>query len=825
MRLITLPFRKRVINALASLLIISFPLFATEFNLHALDADVRENIDLAAFSRPGVIAAGDYLLDVTINGERLPGRRMMTWHARPGMPEPQLCVSADLADSLGLQPTIRRRLPLQQGCVSFAEHPAITFRLDRATQTLAVTVPQAWLRYHSGEWVPPEQWDTGISGAFLDYSLFAAHYVSTQHGAAQQNGRTTSVDAYGTAGINLGAWRLRSDLHYTAGEGAEQGRFSPSRLYAFRPLPSLQGTARLGETDLHSDLFDSVPFTGAALESDERMLPYALRGYAPQVSGLAKTHARVTVSQNGRVLYQAGVPPGPFLIQDLSEAHQGALEVNVTEEDGSQTTFTVETASVPFLTRKGQWRYKLAAGQLAWPGEGAHQPGFYSGEASWGVFNQTSLYGGLLMGGSGYRAVSAGVGQNLAQLGALSFDVTGTGAALPQQAAQRGRRYRLNYNKRFAAANSEIAFSGERYAARYLSLPDWAQGGPEPGRAEKQAFTLIANQYITPLALSVTLSLRNQAYRQGKSDNTYSLTLGRLFDSGRLRNLSASLSASRTLSDRGEADTQLYFTLSLPLSGGDRLSYSVQQGDGVDQTLSYAAFPARDSNWGISLGHQQGNSRQGGLARGNYQQRLPQGELALAAGVKQQAYHTVSAGWSGSLTATRHGAALHRYNQGNEPRLMVDGNGVAAIPLNNGSAVTNPFGVAVVPSLSSYQPNEVRVDVNQLPDEVTVHDNVLRQTFTEGAIGYRPLKAVQGGQAVAVFRLADGRFPPLGAEIVDEANALGVGMVSEAGLAWLQGVTPGHALRVQWGGAAACRAVLPDAFAAGDRLLLPCRAP
>ena len=823
-----LPFRKRVINVAATLLVISFPLRATEFNLHALDADVRENIDLAAFSRPGVIAAGEYLVDVTVNGERLPTRRLLTWHTRPGTPDPQLCVPADLADSLGLQPAIRRRLPLQQGCVSFAGYPAITFQLNRATQTLGVTVPQAWLRYRAGEWVPPAQWDTGISGVFLDYTLFAAHTRSQPGGASQLGGGTTSADAYATAGLNLGAWRLRSDLHMTAGEMGGEGarRFSPSRLYAFRPLPSVNGTAWLGETDLHSDLFDGFPFTGAALESDERMLPYALRGYAPQVSGLAKSHARVTVSQNGRLLYQTDVPPGPFVIQDLSEANQGAMEVNVAEEDGSRTTFTVETASVPFLTRKGQWRYKLAGGRLAWPGAGGHQPGIYSGEFSWGAFNQTSLYGGLLAGGSDYRAFTAGAGQNLAQLGALSVDVTGTEAALPQQAAQHGRRYRLNYHKRFAAGNSEIAFSGERYADdRFLSLPDWAQGGPEQGRAQKRAFTLTASQYMAPLALSMTLSLRNQAYWQGAEDNTYTLTLGRLFDLGRWRSLSASLSASRTLSERGEADHQLYFTLSLPLSGGDRLSYSVQQGDGAEQTLSYAAFPDRDSNWGLSLGHQQGGSQPGMLMRGNYQRRLPQGELALAASGKQQAYRTVNASWAGSLTATRHGAALHRYNQGNEPRLMVDGNGVAAIPLNNGSAVTNPSGVAVVSSLSSYQPSEVRVDVTRLPEEISVRDNVLRQTLTEGAIGYRPLNALQGGQAVAVFRLADGSFPPLGAEIVDEASGVGVGMVSEAGLAYVQGVAPGHGLRVQWGDANRCRATLPAALTAGATLLLPCRAP
>jgi hypothetical protein len=65
----------------------------------------------------------------------------------------------------------------------------------------------------------------------------------------------------------------------------------------------------MGQYDLSSDLYDTFHFTGASLESDEQMLPPDLRGYAPQISGIAQTNARVTVSQNGRTLYQTSVSP------------------------------------------------------------------------------------------------------------------------------------------------------------------------------------------------------------------------------------------------------------------------------------------------------------------------------------------------------------------------------------------------------------------------------------------------------------------------------------------------------------------------------------
>ena len=42
------------------------------------------------------------------------------------------------------------------------------------------------------------------------------------------------------------------------------------------------------------------------------MLPPDLRGYAPQITGVAQTNAKVNVSQNNRIIYQENVPPGPI---------------------------------------------------------------------------------------------------------------------------------------------------------------------------------------------------------------------------------------------------------------------------------------------------------------------------------------------------------------------------------------------------------------------------------------------------------------------------------------------------------------------------------
>ncbi|MFT2603900.1 fimbria/pilus outer membrane usher protein, partial [Escherichia coli] len=84
-----------------------------------------------------------------------------------------------------------------------------------------------------------------------------------------------------------------------------------------------------------------------SLISDDNMLPPNLRGYAPEVTGIAKTNAKVIISQQGRVLYETSVASGPFRIQDINEAVSGELNVRVEEQDGGVQEFVVNTANIP----------------------------------------------------------------------------------------------------------------------------------------------------------------------------------------------------------------------------------------------------------------------------------------------------------------------------------------------------------------------------------------------------------------------------------------------------------------------------------------------
>ncbi|NJQ21999.1 fimbrial biogenesis outer membrane usher protein [Pantoea sp. LS15] len=791
---------------------------ATEFNINAIDKEQRGSVDLSLFKDQIAVIPGNYFVTISINNIPQANGWQLRW--REINNQVQVCIPSELADTFALQDNIRNALPEKEGCIDFSSRPDIKFTFDQASQTLNVTIPQAWLQYRAADWMPPSTWDNGVPGVLLDYNLFASHY-QPDNGSDTDNANT-----YGTAGANMGAWRLRSDYQYTqthTDAGSEHnGRFS--RVYMFRPLPSLGAKLTLGETDFQSAIFDAFTYTGASLISDERMLPWSLRGYAPQISGIAQTNATVTVSLADRVIYQSKVPPGPFVIQDLNQSVQGTLDVKVTEEDGRVSTFQVSAESVPFLTRKGQVRYKLAAGRARKDtSHDVEDNAFMSGEYSWGVLSQTSLYGGTLADGDHYRSLAAGIGQNMEYFGALSFDITQATSQLPNLNKQTGYSYRLNYSKRFDTTGSQLTLASYRYSdPQFLSYARFLDYDNNNRQSEKQTLSLTASQYISALSLNLYVNMLRQTWWNNSPSTTGSVTAGYNFDLGRWKNLGVTLSWSKTHYEDEDDDTQFYLSLSVPLDPDHRLNYDLHNSDSLSQNVSWYDTSDRNNTWGVSVGTESEKSDAGAQVSGNYQHYSPFGDLNLSGSYKANEYNSLSASWNGSFTSTAKGAALHRRSYGNEPRVMVSTDGVGNIPLNMSRDETNRFGIGVLPSISSYSPASVQVNMNNLPDGVDVDTRVVTSTWTEGAIGYRQIATRSGNDIAGILRTTSGT-PPLGAVVRLLENDRQIAMVADDGHVWLGAVEPQQEFRVTWGDNQQCRFTLPSHLENSMQLILPCQ--
>lgn len=457
-----------------------------QFNTDVLDINDRKNIDLSQFTRSGYIMPGVYTMVVHVNKNDLP-EQPVTFMAPENDPKgSEACLSPELVNQLGLKEKLLSTLNWTHGgrCLDASSLAGMEARGDLASSSLYLNIPQAYLEYSSENWDPPSRWDDGIPGLLFDYN------VNAQTQKHQKGGSSYSLSGNGTGGANLGAWRLRADWqanlnHQTGSSQPTDKQFDWSRYYAYRAIPALRSRLTMGEDYLNSDIFDSLRFTGVSLRSDDSMLPPNLRGYAPEVTGVAKTNAKVVVSQQGRVLYETQVAAGPFRIQDINDAVSGELDVRVEEQDGSVQEFKMNTANIPYLTRPGTVRYKLATGKPSEWGRHLRGPMFGTGEFSWGISNGWSLYGGGIAGGD-YNALSLGIGRDLMALGALSFDATQSRARLPQDGTLTGGSYRLSYSKNFDEYDSQVTFAGYRFSQEdFMSMGDYLDARYEGG-AQRQ---------------------------------------------------------------------------------------------------------------------------------------------------------------------------------------------------------------------------------------------------------------------------------------------------------------------------------------------------
>ncbi|MEK2485460.1 outer membrane usher protein [Providencia stuartii] len=805
-----------------------------EFNTDILDVNDRANIDLSQFSRPGYLMPGEYRFTVFLNKHSLPEQTVF-YYAPDDQPDESLaCLSPTLVELLGLKPELLPTLQWwhQGQCLSLASLPGTEVKADLAASALYISLPQAYLEYTAENWDPPARWEEGLSGALFDYN------VNAQVGQQTRGGQRTnmSTSGNGVAGVNLGGWRARADWQLRLDKQQGQGTTSSldwTRYYVYRAIKALGAKLTLGEDYLVSDIFDSFRFTGLSLITDTNMLPPNLRGYAPEITGVAKSNATVIVSQQGRIIYQTQVAAGPFRIQDLNDALAGELNVEVKEQDGSSQTFTVSTASVPYLTRPGQLRYKLAAGR---PTDWRHHVSgetFASGEFSWGVNNGWSLYGGGIA-AENYASAAVGIGRDLLMFGALSFDITHARSRLKGlteigDKTYRGSSYRLSYSKRFDAYNSQVTFAGYRFSEQgFMSMSEYldAQSTGVRQYNSKEMYTISYNQQFPEIGLSAYINYYHQTYWDQPDNDRYSVSLARYFDIGKWKNISLNLTAYRN-QYRETKDDGVYASLSVPWGekGTLSLNSSWDKNDNTQRASYYDRIDER-SNYQLSTGW----SRSGALVSGYYTHDGNLAQINANATYQQDRYRSAGLSFQGGFTATEKGAVMHRNNQLGGTRIFVETDGVADIPLRGyGSTVrTNRFGQAVLTDVNSYYRNQVSVDLNTLPEEAQVAQSVKQGTLTEGAIGYRQFEVVSGHSAMALLRLADNSTPPFGAQVFN-ARGQQVGMVGDDGSTYLTGLNANDILQLRWDDSVQCEITLPSVLPDNDTLLsnwlLPCHSP
>ncbi|HEY3987418.1 fimbria/pilus outer membrane usher protein [Cedecea sp.] len=799
--------------------------------------------DLSLLSQAGAQLPGVYDVDIYLNNDRVSSKKVRFVSASHGNTDTTSAgtapqdETATAHDRTGLVPCLTVNDLLELG-VNTALYPALSSLPGEAPVSLGnnipqaytafnfpkmrldISIPQAALKHRPRGWISPERWDDGINALMVGYRFNG----NESHGRYGDN-RNNYLNL--NSQLNIGAWRLRDNrsLSTYSNEYNSSRHWEHLSTYAERAIVPWKSRLTLGDGHTDSDVFDAVDFRGMKLASDESMYPDTMHGYAPVIRGMAGSNARVTIRQNGNLMYQTYVPAGAFVINDLYAVSAGGdLDVTVAEADGTSHTFTVPYSSVPVMQREGNVRYSVAGGRFRSSSNQYDDPSFVTSNLLWGLPGNVTTYGGLQY-ADHYRAMALGLGLNMGEWGAISADATHAYSQLADDSRHQGQSYRFLYARSLNELGTTLQLTGYRYSTRgFHTLSETAMKGMEgwltdsvevdaEGRPIKRDYTDYYNLYNTRRARlqanvsqrlgslgSVYLTASKQTYwnRGGSSDSMtagFSSTLGPVS-----YNLSYSYNRD---TDRG-ADETAYLGISVPLSAllpqssalsASWLNYSSSRNGNGDIThqagMSGNLLKEHNLNWNVSQGYTQQEGYSGNASldyRGGY------GSALLGYSYSDSSYRQVSYGLDGGIYLHRDGLTLGQTP--GETNILIAAPGAADVPVENGTGIhTDWRGYAVVSLGAPYRENRVSLDVNGLDSHTELEGTMKRVVPTRGALVRAEFKAHKG-ERVLMTLTHDGKPLPFGAMVATDNDT---GIVSDDGQVYLTGLRQKGHVTARWG--------------------------
>lgn len=743
---------------------------------------------LKALANEHELGPGQYLVQLTVNSNNT-GQQELSFALDTQHNRLQPCLSPQLLGELGLRlDALPDPALLDQPCLDLpAVVPGARVDFDSAALQVAISIPQIALRREITGYIDPERWDSGINAAFVNYQ------ASTQQLDNRTQGRSSHYDLYLRSGINLGEWRLRSTQSWRQDRDGQRS-WDRAYTYAQRDLPGTVGTFTLGETFTGSEVFRGVPILGARVATDFDMLPSLMRNYAPIISGVAQTRAKLEVLQNGHPIYSTYVSPGPYAIDDLNVGGTGELEIVLTEEDGQVRRFTQPYANIGNLLRPGVWRYTAALGRYNPAGDG-ETPTLWQGTLAYGTQWHTTFYGGL-MASDGYQAQAIGIARDLGSLGALAFDVTHASSQFDTHADVKGQSYALKYSKAFNSG-THLRFAGYRYSTEgYRDFDEWVRQRSHDPRFTGSRRSRLESSVIQRLGTrsSLNLTFSQQDYWQRTDvERQFRFSFNTSYNK-----VNYSLHASQSLSNnRRGSDRMVGLNISLPLdfSHSSNLSFDMQHsatgnrqraslsGSASDYRLNYNASVSRDEQQRQALGTYLG-----------YQTAV----ASVGAGVSAAPeYRSLSLNASGSLLAHAGGVEFGPYLS--ETIGLVEVPNTPGVGVQSASNVrTNARGFALVPSLSPYKRNQLVLQTDQLGPEIEIDNGSAQVVPRRGAVVKQRFDVRKVSRLVLTLRNADGQPVPFGAQVSDHGGE-SLGVVGQAGVVMLSTPHTTQHVNVHWG--------------------------
>lgn len=788
------------------------------FNPRLLEIDHPANVDIHQFNRSNTLPAGNYKVDVVINGKFFERQDI---HFVQDAPEADLhpCFVAikDVLSSYGVKVDALKSIKDIDNSACINPVPLIdgaTWVLDANSLALNISLPQLYLDNTVRDYISPSRWDEGINAAMVNYDFSGSHTLKSNY----ESGNDDSYYLNLRNGINLGAWRLRN--YSTLNSTDSDTEYHSISSYLQRDIAALRSQIMVGDTWTASDIFDSTQVRGIRLYTDNDMLPSSQNGFAPMVRGIAKSNATVIIRQNNYVIYQSAVPQGAFEITDLNTTSGGGdLDVTIKEEDGSEQHFTQPFASLAILKREGQTDVDISAGEMR--DESRFTPNVIQAQILHGFPWGLTLYGGAQV-AEDYASAALGMGKDMGSFGAVSMDITHARSHFNDGDDESGQSYRFLYSKRFDETDTNFRLVGYRYSTEgYYTLNEWASrqdSGSDfwiTGNRRSRIEGTWTQSFGRDLG-NIYLTVSRQEYWQSNEVER----LIQLGYNNNWRQISWNISWNYTDSlnrysgsdrnsddDNNSSDHEQIFMLSvsIPLSGwleSSYVNYSMTQNNHNESTMQAGLGGSLLEDRNLSYNVQESWTSTPEDTYSSNASLSYDGTYGSVSG--SYAYsrdsQTFNYGARGGILV--HGGGVTFSQELGETVALVEAPGAGGLSIENANGVSTDWrGYTVKTQLNPYDENRVAIDGNYFSRaNIELDNTVVNLIPTRGAVVKAAFVTHVGYRVLFSVNLADGKPAPFGAMAsADLDSGTVTGIVGDNGELYLAGLPDEGHFQLAWG--------------------------
>jgi len=516
------------------------------------------------------------------------------------------------------------------------------------------------------------------------------------------------------------------------------------------------------------------------------MYPDGASSYAPEINGIAMSNALITVRQNGNIIYQTSVPPGPFSIKDISSlGYGGDLDVTVKEADGSENNFIVPYASISQLLRPGFTHYQLSIGKADIDNL-VNKPTILQGTLQHGLNNLLTLYSGITA-FDDYQAYLLGTGINTG-IGALGLDVTYARTSL-ESTSKNGYNYRLSFNRQFNKTKTNLILSASHSnssnyydATEALYFIDYDKRNVKNTRfTRKNNISLAINQSLPDPygSLYFTGQISNywgESKTTKQFQQTYNNRIGRLF---------YSLAFTRVYSDNN-ADNRFSISFNYPLSSLNKRAtltsntlFNNSHFGSTQVGINSAFDEAGLITYGINASAETGGKQSLALNT-NYNSPVSNISANFSQG---EHYRQFGAGANGSIVV--HSGGVTFSPNSSDTLVLIEAKNAkgALIPGSLGTSIDGN-GYAISSAIMPYRTNTVSIDPKGSNNDIIFNNTSSQVVPYNGTI--TKVQFDTKIEKTKVFNVVnkDGQPLTFGQDVINQQNE-SIGVVGQGGLVFI----------------------------------------